>query len=118
VLTSLDPSIVQSDQLAGALVGLKGKLPQVWYEFNLEIHLLKRVVGVKDDLDVDPIKVNEVLMLNVNSAATVGVVQKLKKNSAICNLKIPVCAENGSRVTISRKIGNRFRLIGYGEIKD
>ncbi|MBI4149477.1 hypothetical protein HY491_03440, partial [Candidatus Woesearchaeota archaeon] len=26
----------------------------------------------------------------------------------------PVCAEKGSRVTISRRIGNRFRLIGYG----
>ena len=59
---------------------------------------------------------NEALMLNVNSAATVGMVIGLKKKKVICRLKIPVCAEINSRVTISRKIGNRFRLIGYGEI--
>jgi translation initiation factor 2 subunit 3 len=118
VLTSLDPAIVKSDQLAGSIVGLTGKLPKVWYELNLEVHLLKRVVGVKEELDVDPVKINEVLMLNVNSAATVGVVSKLKKDMAVCKLKIPVCADNGSRVTISRRIGNRFRLIGYGVLSE
>ena len=102
----------------GSLAGLKEKLPRVWYEINLQIHLLQRVVGVKEELNVEPIKLSEVLMLNVNSAATVGTVVKLKKNAVLCKLKIPVCAENGSRVTISRKIGNRFRLIGYGEIAD
>ena len=59
---------------------------------------------------------NETLMLNVNSAATVGIVNGFKKKNIICKLKIPVCAEIKSRVTISRMIGNRFRLIGYGEI--
>lgn len=118
ILTALDPAIVKSDQLAGAIVGLKGKLPKVWYDFELKINLLKRVVGVKEELEVEPIKIDEVLMLNVNSAATVGVVVKLKKDSVLCKLKIPVCAENGSRVTISRRIGNRFRLIGYGEIQE
>ena len=54
--------------------------------------------------------------LNVNSAATVGIAVELKKNAVKCKLKLPVCADPGSKVTISRKIGNRFRLIGYGEI--
>jgi len=57
-------------------------------------------------------------MLNINSAATVGVVTELSKNSFNCVLKLPVCAEEGSRVTISRRLGARFRLIGYGMIKD
>jgi translation initiation factor 2 subunit 3 len=60
----------------------------------------------------------EALMLNINSAATVGVVIKMEKNKVTCRLKIPVCAEKGSRVTISRMIGNRFRLIGYGLIAE
>jgi translation initiation factor 2 subunit 3 len=118
VLTSLDPSIVKSDSLAGGVVGLHGQLPPIWNEFNLEVHLLKRVVGVEEDLQVDPIKMSEILMLNVNSAATVGVVIELKKNSIKCKLKLPVCAETGSKVTISRRIGNRFRLIGYGVITE
>ncbi len=116
VLTKLDPSVVKSDQLTGSLAGLPGKLPKVWYDCQLKVTLLQRVVGAESELKVEPIKMNEVLMLNVNSAATVGVVIQLRKDAVKCSLKIPVCAEAGSRVTISRRIGNRFRLIGYGEI--
>jgi len=116
VLTLLDPSIVKSDKLVGKLVGLPGKLPEVLYDLDLDIHLLERVVGAKEELKVEPLKVNEYLMLNVNSAATVGIVNKVGKTIS-CKLKLPICAEKGSRVTISRMIGNRFRLIGYGIIK-
>ncbi|MBI4452800.1 translation initiation factor IF-2 subunit gamma [Candidatus Woesearchaeota archaeon] len=116
VLTSLDPSVVKSDQLTGSLVGLPGKLPKTWNELVLDVHLLQRVVGTQEELNVEPIKMSEPLMLNVNSAATVGIVIELKKNKVRCKLKLPVCADTGSRVTISRRIGNRFRLIGYGEI--
>ena len=116
LLTELDPSIVKSDKLSGALVGHKGKMPPVWYEFSLEVQLLERVVGSKDKLVVDPIKPNEALMLNVNSAATVGFVISFSKGIVACKLKIPVCAEPESRVTISRRFGNRWRLIGYGVI--
>ena len=116
ILTSLDPSIVKSDQLTGSIVGLPGKLPKVWNELILDVHLLQRVVGTKEELNVEPIKMSEPLMLNVNSAATVGMVIELRKNKIKCKLKLPVCADAGARVTISRRIGNRFRLIGYGEI--
>ncbi len=116
VLTQLDPSVIKSDKFTGSIAGLKGKLPPVWYKLKLETHLLDRVVGAKDSLVVEPLKHGEMLMLNVNSAATVGVVQEFQKNSIICPLKIPVCAEPGARVTISRRVGNRFRLIGYGVI--
>ncbi|MDP7141219.1 MAG: translation initiation factor IF-2 subunit gamma [Candidatus Woesearchaeota archaeon] len=116
ILTSLDPSIVKSDYLTGSVVGLKGKLPDVWYEFEIEPHLLERVVGSKEELKVSPVKLGELLMLNVNSTATVGQVVKFVKKKIKCKLKIPVCTEVGSRVTISRRIGNRFRLIGYGII--
>jgi len=118
ILTSLDPSIISSDKLAGSIVGLPGKLPPTKDILNLEINLLERVVGSKQDLDVEPIKMGEPLMLNVNSAATVGVVFEFKKDHIKCKLKLPICAETGSRVTISRMIGNRFRLIGYGIIKE
>ncbi|MFC1728522.1 translation initiation factor IF-2 subunit gamma [Nanoarchaeota archaeon] len=118
VLTSLDPSVVKSDSLAGSVVGHKDKLPQVWDELILETHLLERVVGAKEDLIVEPIKLGEPLMLNVNSAATVGMVDKLGKNEFHCKLRLPVCADPGARVTISRRVGNRFRLIGYGVIKE
>lgn len=118
VLTDLDPAVVKSDVLTGAIVGHPGKLPNVLYDLELEVHLLERVVGSKEELVVEPVKLHEPLMLNVNSAVTVGTVMKLSKNIVYCKLKVPVCCEIDSRITISRRIGNRFRLIGYGIIKN
>ncbi len=117
VMTLLDPAVVKSDALTGSIVGHKGKLPPVLEEVALETHLLQRVVGSKEELVVEPIKMGEPLMLNVNSAATIGVVTQLSKNTIKCKLKLAVCAALGSRVTISRRLANRFRLIGYGMIK-
>ena len=116
IMTLLDPSIVKSDSLTGSVVGLPGRLPPVWYSMKLSVKLLERVVGAKDELLVEPIKMDEFLMLNVNSAATVGKVVKLGKDLVECVLKLPVCAAVGSRVTISRRLGDRYRLIGYGII--
>ena len=116
--TVLDPSIVKSDSLTGSLVSLPGKLPSLHYQINLEINLLKRVVGTKEEIEVKPLAKNEFLMLNVNSAATVGIVINLKKKIVTCTLKKPICANPGDRITISRRIGDRIRLIGYGILKE
>ncbi len=117
VMTMLDPSIVKSDSLTGSIVGQKGKLPPTLYDMNIETHLLERVVGAAEELKVEPIKVHEPLMLNVNAGATVGVVTELKKGLVKVVLKLPVCADKGAKVSISRRVGQRFRLIGYGIIK-
>ncbi|MBI2574407.1 translation initiation factor IF-2 subunit gamma [Candidatus Woesearchaeota archaeon] len=116
VMTTLDPGIVKADALSGSVVGVKD-LPPVWNELKLGVTLLERVVGAKDKLVVEPIKIGENLMLNANSAATLGTVSEVQKGTLRCVLKLPVCAETGSRVTISRMIGSRWRLIGYGVIK-
>ncbi len=117
LLTQLDPSIVKSDSLTGNVVSLPGKGYPVLYQMTLKVHLLERVVGIKKELTVEPIKMGEILMLNINSAATVGIVYELGKNLIKCNLKLPVCAEKGQKVTISRRVEQRFRLIGYGIIE-
>ncbi len=117
IMTLLDPAVVKSDKLVGSVVGLAGKLPPVWNELKLEPHLLERVVGAKDKLVVEPVKMGELLMLNVNAAATVGVVKSLSKKEIVCTLKRPVCAEAGANVVMSRNMGQRWRLIGYGTIK-
>ncbi len=118
ILTKLDPSLVKADSLTGNILGYQEKLPKVWNEMSLEPHLLNHVVGSKDELIVEPIKKGEPLMLNVNSATTVGIVSSLSKNIIHVVLKLPICADIKDRVTISRRIGSRFRLIGYCNIKD
>ncbi|RME52853.1 translation initiation factor IF-2 subunit gamma [Candidatus Woesearchaeota archaeon] len=118
IMTDLDPAMVFTDAMAGNVVGLPGELPPVWNELVLETHLLERVVGSAEEIRVNPLIRGEVLMLNVNSAATVGLVRQVHKNNVVCVLKKPVCAEVGARVTISRRVGNRFRLIGYGILQE
>ncbi|HLC52407.1 MAG TPA: translation initiation factor IF-2 subunit gamma [Candidatus Nanoarchaeia archaeon] len=117
ISTTLDPSVVKSDNLTGSLVGIKGKLPPIHNQITIETHLLERVVGTKEETEVKPLAKNEILMLNVNSAATVGVVFDPSKKNTTCVLKKPVAANKGDRITISRRVGDRFRLIGYGILK-
>ncbi|MEM4260836.1 MAG: translation initiation factor IF-2 subunit gamma [Candidatus Woesearchaeota archaeon] len=118
VMTDLDPSIIKGDSLAGNVVSHPGKLPKIWYELELETHLLERVVGLKNELKVEVIKPGEMLMFNINSSKSVGLVTNISKNIVNCKLKIPICANIGDKVTISRRIETRFRLIGYGIIKE
>ena len=115
--TYLDPSLTKADALAGKVVGKEGKLPPVFYELQMDISLLDRVIGEKEKRKIDEIRINEPLMLTVGTATTVGMVKHIKKDYMEVSLKIPVCAEVGQRIAISRNILGRWRLVGYGEIK-
>ncbi|MBR7123639.1 MAG: translation initiation factor IF-2 subunit gamma [Candidatus Methanomethylophilaceae archaeon] len=115
--TSLDPSITKSDGLTGRMVGIPGQVPEVAHDFTMKTVLLDRVVGSSSDLEVDEIKSNEMLMLSIGTATTVGVVKNGKAGKIQVALKIPVCIVKGQRVAISRRISNKWRLIGYGIIE-
>jgi translation initiation factor 2 subunit 3 len=82
----------------------------------MKTELLERVVGTKDERKVDPIKIKEPLMINCGTTTTIGVVTKVKKNVSVA-LKLPVCADKGDRVALSRRVGARWRLIGFGIIQ-
>jgi len=115
--TGLDPSITKSDSLVGRVVGLKGFLPPVLAKMLVEIHLLERVVGVTEDVKVEGIKTNEPLMVSVGTATTVGVVTSARESTVEMALKIPVAAEAGQRVALSRRVGGKWHLIGHGVLK-
>ncbi|MCH3977618.1 MAG: translation initiation factor IF-2 subunit gamma [Candidatus Methanomethylophilus sp.] len=115
--TELDPSITKSDGLTGKVIGFPGKTPKVVSSFTMKITLMDRVVGAADELNVDEIKSSEPLMLSVGIATTVGVVRSARKGEADVVLKLPVCILPGQRVAISRRISNKWRLIGYGVIE-
>jgi len=115
--TSLDPARTKSDSFAGRVVGASGELPETLDSFNLSITLLKRVVGTIEEKNVEPIKTNEPLMLTIGTATTVGIVSEFHGEKIGVKLKLPVCAEEGQRIAISRRIDGRWHLIGYGEIE-
>jgi len=118
VLTELDPFLTKADGLVGNIIGLPGKLPETRSRINLEIHLLERVVGAKEEMKMDNIKLNELLMINVGTGRSVGTVTKLKGKDVEMVLKLPVCADKGERVVLSRQIMGRWRLIGFGILKE
>ena len=115
--TSLDPARTKSDSYAGKVVGKVNQLPSTMDSFNLSINLLKRVVGTIEEKAVEPIKTNEPLMLTIGTATTVGIVSEFHPERIGVKLKLPVCAEEGQRIAISRRIDGRWHLIGYGEIQ-
>jgi len=93
-------------------------LPPNRSELALGTHLFKRAIGTKELVQVDRVNKGERLLLDVGTAITVGNVVSTKENVATFQLARPVCAEENSRVAISRKIAGRWRLIGYGIIKE
>jgi translation initiation factor 2 subunit 3 len=119
--TQLDPSLTKADGLIGHIAGAPGTLPETLNKLELDVTLLERVVGIKskfeDMLKTEVIKIKEPLMLNVGISMTVGVVTKATKNRISLTLKRPVCPEIGQRVAVSRQIGGRWRLIGFGIVK-
>jgi translation initiation factor 2 subunit 3 len=113
----LDPALTKADSLSGSIAGKPGTLPPTIQEFTMETHLLDRVVGTKRETDVEPIHSSENLMINVATSTTIGLVTSARKNDVDVKLKLPVCVEEGQRVALSRRVGARWRLIGYGIIK-
>lgn len=112
--TLLDPSITKADGLAGNLVGKPDELPPTLYELNMETFLFERAIGTKELLEVGEIKRGETLLLDIATAITIAKITNLKGNTATLQLTRPICAEKGFRGALSRKIGGRWRLIGYG----
>jgi translation initiation factor 2 subunit 3 len=116
VETELDPSTAKSDGLSGNVLGLKGELPDTTSEIEVKVELMERLVGAEDEKEVDNVKEHEALMINVGTSKSAGIVTQAGKNVRL-DLKVPVCAEEGDRVAISRQVGSRWRLIGHGTIK-
>lgn len=112
--TMLDPYLVKSDSLIGSLVGLPNSLPPDIYDVIIELNLFETAVGTQELVKVDPIKVKESLRLNIGTAATLGTVTHVKNQTVEIKLKKPVCMVRNNRVAISRRIADRWRLIGSG----
>jgi translation initiation factor 2 subunit 3 len=115
--TLLDPSLTKADGLTGNLVGKPESLPPTLSELSMETHLFPRALGTKELMEVESVRTGEALLLDVGTSITAGSVASMKGDVATLRLSRPVCAEEGSRAALSRKIAGRWRLIGYGTIE-
>jgi len=115
--TSLDPFLTKSDGLVGNVVGKVGTLPEALSTLTLETQLFERAVGTEELVRVEKVKMNEALVLNVATSVTSGVVTSVRDDVVEISLKKPVCVEPDGKVAISRRIGEGWRLIGYGRLR-
>ena len=115
--TGLDPSFTKGDALAGQVAGEPGTLPPTWRSFTMSVDLLERIVGDSETNEVDEISTGEPLMLTVGTATTVGSVTSAREGECEVALKRPVCAPEGSKIAINRRVGARWRLIGVGTLE-
>lgn len=115
--SSLCPSVTKADSLVGSIVGKEGDLPPVLDKVTLDVQLFERAVGTEDLVTVEKIRTNEPLVLNVATAVTSGVVTSARENMIDVSLKRPICADSNFKASLSRRIGDSWRLIGYGTFK-
>lgn len=113
--TELDPCLCKSDRMVGCVVGRPGQLPDVYSKFTIKHRLLKQMVG--ETTKMKKITIGETIRLHINSMHVNAKVTFVGSQSSTLTLETssPVCIANGSRVSLSRKSNNKWRLAGCGE---
>jgi len=114
--TELDPSLTKADSLSGSIASTKGTLPEITENITLKFTLFNEVFGTGKHEPVQPPKLNEMLMLSLNTSTTVGKITKTNKDSMTLSLKIPVVPLKGESIGIAQNLNGHWRLIGFGEI--
>ena len=112
--TKLDPSLSRSDSLIGSIIGKPDTLPENTTNVKLSINLFDMAVGSVTETKVAPIRTDELLRVNVGTAPVPAKVMKVKSNNIEVEFKRPICLFEGSNVALSRRIADRWRLIGAG----
>ena len=121
----IDPLLCRDNKLEGNLVGLPEKMDDIFIQLAVKCHLLRRLLvsnkkewGKHIDY-VTEIKKGEVVLLNIGFVSVGGVVNKIEGNNndeVTFLLKKPICCEISEKISISRKIGHSWRIIGWGEV--
>jgi translation initiation factor 2 subunit 3 len=112
--TKLDPSMTRSDSFIGSVIGKPGTLPENSTTLKLDVNLFDSAVGTTEDIKVNPIQNGELLRLNIGTAPVLGKVTKVKSSKIEIELRRPACIFEKGHVAISRRIAERWRLIGAG----
>ncbi|MDE1852991.1 MAG: translation initiation factor IF-2 subunit gamma [Thaumarchaeota archaeon] len=115
--THLDPTYIKGDQMVGSVIGKPGALPETLEHVTLDVTLLETAVGSADLVKVDKVKLGETVRLNLGTASTLAVATSVRGSVVEVDLKKPVAIESGMRAAISRRIAERWRLIGSGVLK-
>lgn len=104
--TSLDPSLAKSDKLVGCIAGF-GKMPETITSFKA---CYKAFEGYE-------IKTNDNLLVTCRNSRSTGIVKSINQKEMQVELRSPLCADVGNKVSYSKLIEQKWRLVGWGIIR-
>ena len=116
---------LENDSLEGNILSLSEKGGNIFTKIGVKCHFLRKMIKIEtknfgQHLEyVTDIKLREIFLLNFNFCAVGGYVINIKgnnKDEIYFELKKPICIEISDKLIISRKIGNFWRIIGWGEV--
>jgi translation initiation factor 2 subunit 3 len=114
--TKLDPNLTRGDSFIGSVIGKPDSLPDNSDIAKLKVSLFDSAVGSTGNEKIAPINMGEMLRLNIGTAPIPGKVTKVKGTDIEVTLRRPTCLFEKNNVAISRRIADRWRLIGAGII--
>ncbi|MEE2605727.1 MAG: translation initiation factor IF-2 subunit gamma, partial [Thermoproteota archaeon] len=112
--TKLDPTLTRGDSLLGSIVGKPDSLPDNSNNAKVEVSLFDSAVGSANEEKITPIKTGENLRVNIGTAPILGKVTNVKSDNIELSFRRPVCLFEKSNIALSRRISDRWRLIGAG----
>lgn len=113
--TDIDPSCCIADNLVGHILGLKGDVPDIYQKLTINYEIFDTFLDKKDK-EIKCLVLNEVYMLNVGSCSLNAMLKIKTSDHLTFDLFKPVCCDLREKVTLSKKVSNNWRLIGYGKI--
>lgn len=112
--TKLDPSMTSGDAFIGSVIGLPGTLPENSVTSKIKVSLFDSAVGAESK--VAPVQSGELLRLSIGTSPALCKVTKAKDRNIEVEFRRPVCLFDGGSVAISRRMSDRWRLIGAGTV--
>ena len=115
--TQLDPTFIKGDQMVGSVIGKPGTLPPTWEHLTMDVDLLETAVGSAEPVKVEKVRLAETVRLNLGTSSSLAAVTSARGDVIEVDLKKPVAIEAGMRAAVSRRIAERWRLIGSGVLR-
>ncbi|OAG31739.1 translation initiation factor 2 subunit 3 [Nematocida displodere] len=113
--TEIDPFFCRGDKLVGQIIGKPETLPEVYREMDISYSLFEKLVSGIPALS-KPLTAKEQILINIGSCSSRVQIVSATKDSATFILAVPICADVGADVSVSRKLKGHWRLIGAGII--
>jgi len=110
--TKLDPSLTKNDRMVGNVAGKVNTLPGIAKELKFKLVKFERIL-TNEKLDL---YLNDMVIINAGTAMSPGTITSHDKKGFTVQLKRPFCVNKNEKISISKKSGTRWVLIGYGEI--